>query len=508
MKQTLAYDKISKQFRCDVGKPPRRFYLGGDTETASRRKLALVAFWDQSATAGWTENNVKIAKAIAKDSTLAVTQVSHESDEDYQDRLVRLIERTGGSVKIQPTATIEDWYAVQAENDKRRIEELEGRLKQLAGPAAVEGLTITVRVAIDAYVKHRSETQIDPDTGGPTEHSKTQGNVLRFAARLVEPDLRLTELTFTRLHTWCSSIAARPLSKKTGRPISRATVGNALKAIRAFVRWAGRNYGWQRPDEWKEATLVKVRPTKDERRDDLAKIGKHYTLEEVGVLWRHAIASERMLLLLALNFGGAQAEIIRLMAEDVAGEETAALRGKTGVLGRWLVWPETRALAATEFAKVPRNRQAISNKWCQLLDRIRRDRPDFKLLSFKWLRKTGSSFIRKIAGGEIASLYISHGQSPSTADDLLDIYAAADWTKVVDALAAFREQLLPHLVAEAPPARTYIPLGTIDTIRQMWIAGKSPDEIIEATGKSRATCYRYRPDPNVPSRSQADGAVG
>jgi hypothetical protein len=150
-------------------------------------------------------------------------------------------------------------------------------------------------------------------------------------------------------------------------------------------------------------------------------------------------------------------------------------------------------LANKEWKKLPRRRQGIATKWTQLLDRVSQSHPDFKRLSFKWVRKTGSSIIREIADGEISSLYISHGKGATTSDQLLNVYADQRWVKLGEALEKFHQQLVPALRCEAPPQRVYIPLTVIDTIKRMWDEGMKPEAIAKKTGKSRATVYRYRP---------------
>lgn len=238
--------------------------------------------------------------------------------------------------------------------------------------------------------------------------------------------------------------------------------------------------------------MVTVRRTADERLKAKANIARHYTIEELATLWKYALPSERMLICLGLNFGFVYSEIRTVTADDLQQTETVALRGKTEVLGRWPVWQETRTLAKTEFDKIPAKRQDIANRWTRLLDRVTKDLPTFKRLSFKWIRKSGSSFIRKMGDGELASLYISHGEGSSTDDDLLEIYATARWDDLANVLNRFHEALQPMFTQQTTTARTYIPLTKIDRIRQLWADGVKPEEIATLTGTSRATAYRYR----------------
>ncbi|MEI8195050.1 MAG: hypothetical protein WCI73_03995 [Phycisphaerae bacterium] len=384
---------------------------------------------------------------------------------------------------------------VVAENQTllQRIAQLEAKVKQTLGQGAVEGADVTVIAALDAYNAYRLVTEIDPDTRLPTEHARTGTNVIKLVQRIIAEDMRLSALSYLEIEKWCKAITARPLSKKTGKPIKRATVRNCLKCIRQFIKWASRNYGWTKPVEWHDATLVMMRRTTEERREVIVRVAAHYTLDEIGTLWRYALPIERFLILLGLNFGAAQSEVLGLLLEDVAQPETVALRSKTGNIGKWIVWEETRQLAPTQFAHLPRSRQNIANKWKQLLDRVTKAQPGFKKLSFKWLRKTGSSYIRKLAGQETSSLYLSHGESSDSEDTQLAVYAAADWDRLNEALVNFRGLLLPHISADGIATKTYIPISKIDQIKAGWQDGKTAIQIAAELGVRRATVYRWKP---------------
>lgn len=133
----------------------------------------------------------------------------------------------------------------------------------------------------------------------------------------------------------------------------------------------------------------------------------------------------------------------------------------------------------------------IATAWGRLLDRVQKDHPDFRRLNFNKLRKTSSRFIRQIAGGEVASIFLAHGQA--TDDALLELYAARDFAQVFAAQAKWRDVLKPIFENVTTDTRTVIPLGKIDRIRELWRSDLKPEEIARQTGTSRATVYRYRP---------------
>lgn len=488
MKKTLSFDRLSGQFKVDLGTPPKRFYLGSDATAAQDRKLALVRFWSncERNTKGWDDKTLAGAKAIAKGETIWVQPAT--TTEEQIAAAAEPFEGTGADVRLP--YTVANQYQILLEQALMRNEQLEKLIRDRLGDGAVEGPSIGVHAALDAYHEYRKKTEIDVDTGKPTDHVMSEGNYCRMLKRLIE-DVPLSKLSYVELHRWCKAVAARPLQKKTGKPIKYSTVRNALKTIRLFVKWTSRNYQWKRPEEWHEATMVALRQTADERIETKQAISKFYTCEDIGTIWKYARGLDRLLILCGINFGYAQSEILNMMPEDIAGETTCAIRGKSSVLGVWPVWEETRQYAQY-FSNVPSTAQGISNTWNKLIARVQKNEPEFRRLSFKWLRKSGSSLVRKIGGGEISSLYLSHGKGSATADELLSVYADTDWKAVSDAVNKLRAQLVPHLGAEVMLGKPHIARSLIDTIRDMWAAGSTYKEICKATGMSRDTVYKYR----------------
>lgn len=497
MKKTLNFDSRAGQFKTEVG--GKKFYLGVDAAAAQDRKVKLVEFFSRTGewTGEWNEEMHATAKVIAKGGSVQIRRGT-DTDAEYLRREADVMGRYGNTVTLLPAITEADYHRATELCLQERIDQLEKLVAEKLGGGAVVGSKVSIHEALEEWHANRMATEIDPDTGKPTEHVAVGNrNTINLVKRYIEP-IPLSALNHSTLAHWCKVIANRPVSIKTGKPIKRATVSNCLKLIRQWVKWASHYYGWRKPEDWHEATLVIVRRTKEERRDAIGIVNKYFTPEEVGTLWSFALPSERMLILLGLNFGYAQSEILNMIPADVAGEEVAAIRGKSDAIGRWTVWPETRELAKTEFGRIPKKRQDIANRWQNLITRVRRDQPGFKKdapTSFKWMRKSGSSLIRKVADGETSSIYLSHGEAAATDDDILDVYAAIDWDKVIVALKKLREVLLPHIQAEAVTARSYIPRTKIDQIRAAWAEGLRAEEIVEKIDVSRATAYRYKSPP-------------
>lgn len=147
-----------------------------------------------------------------------------------------------------------------------------------------------------------------------------------------------------------------------------------------------------------------------------------------------------------------------------------------------------------ERARKNNTNQQVPARWNVLTERIRKDHPKFRRLSYGKLRKTAASLIRQFAGGEVAGVFLAHRQ-PVESDDLLEIYANRPFGKVFDALRRVGEYLQPMFDA-APPAPFFeaavssslnISLGTVKEIKRLRAKGVGPTEIARRLGASRMT---------------------
>jgi hypothetical protein len=103
------------------------------------------------------------------------------------------------------------------------------------------------------------------------------------------------------------------------------------------------------------------------------------------------------------------------------------------------------------------NNQKIRNSWNRLMKRVRQetDNSDFPRLSFGKLRKTAASWIRRVGGGEIASIFITHGKA--TGDSLLDVYAERQFPKLFKCQKRIWEKLKGVLTGEFPEPKPHKP---------------------------------------------------
>lgn len=137
----------------------------------------------------------------------------------------------------------------------------------------------------------------------------------------------------------------------------------------------------------------------------------------------------------------------------------------------------------------------VPNTFTRLKKRIRDDENEINDLPFKCFRKTAGDLIRRFSDGEIAGVFLLHGQ-PVKTDRLSDVYTNRPFGKVYDAIRRVEEYLQP-VFAEATHDPTsdqpqaYTSRRSIDRIAEMKRNGASIRDIAVATGKSRMTVHRH-----------------
>ncbi len=186
-----------------------------------------------------------------------------------------------------------------------------------------------------------------------------------------------------------------------------------LRYLRLLLTWAADQDRVKLPNGWQRALTPP--PTRAVRVDvftavDVAKIIQHGTDDRL-----------RLWVLLALNCGFTAADLCELRPGDVVREDGHVLvrrvRGKTGVLGCWRLWPLTAALLeqhmTSDGLRTADGRKLIDyttrkkqDLVCRAFGRLQRQ---LELrLSFKALRKTGATMVAAEAGDDVASMYLAH----------------------------------------------------------------------------------------------------
>ncbi len=134
----------------------------------------------------------------------------------------------------------------------------------------------------------------------------------------------------------------RPISGRTGKPISLEFLTNVLQTVHMLFDWLERTDRWMAPRHWKTYLLLERHERQRLLTPEERKTKRHpkptFTLDELKVLWKLSTPGTRMFLLMGLNFGWTQKEIATMRRDDIVetnGEMYIEnFRNKTNVEGR------------------------------------------------------------------------------------------------------------------------------------------------------------------------------
>jgi len=431
---------------------------------------------------------------------------------------------------------------------------VEGEQKRIPLPLAnaAPHASALLHQSLDKYIEHIQKTDLEPTPEGPQltafGHLKVE-QARRLKSR--QPDRPLSTLDLQGcqelLDYWRMRPLTEPRSKRPSKPMETRYCENHIAELNRFFRWLhkSKSFDWRKPEDFDELE-TRVKDLPDERTNINFLNVEVFSLDELAILNKYATPLERLLLLLGLNCGfkGAEQGTLRFdhlfldrphphaaMIGDVArfdlGPEDRFIlysRNKSKVYGEFLLWQqtldglrwavarqkricarqkiETSQLLLTEegipfFRRTEskKNRsQIFGNKWSGLIERIRKDHPEFPRYSFTTLRDTAADRIRHIAGGEVASVFLLHGK-PVTKDNLLDLYTNRPFGEVFKALRQLEQDLKPVFDA-APndpwesPMQQYTTLSTREKMMELHRQGVKAPEIAKRFGKSPMTVYR------------------
>ena len=414
--------------------------------------------------------------------------------------------------------------------------------------------------ALDTYCKWIEKEYVAPaeNGDGPTLTDWGRGQ-LRNIRRLKErhPDIPLAELNQDAVNEMVRLWRQRPTVKGKSNPMKPKSVKHHIKQIFAFLNWLHENkaFDWElnfdlsrirrKVEETRQETVARYTPIQ----------AQVYTLDELRILNQYATAIERFALMLGLNCAAGNSEIAGLLLREIylreahphadflrfaSSEQDCFIKGprpKTGVYGEFLLWQET--VRAVEWAIVRRQKQTritqgpqkgvditptpdshlflteqgypltrqtsggnriqrIPNIWDGLLRRVRKDHPDFRKLSFGKLRKTAGDLVKHFSNGEVAGVFLRHGNVVKT-DDLLDLYTNRSFGKLFRALREVEKHLQPMF--DAAPEDPFpekrkkggpnITLGQIRRIRSLRKQGFKVKKIAELVGVTTQTVHRH-----------------
>jgi hypothetical protein len=399
----------------------------------------------------------------------------------------------------------------------------------------------TLYAALDAYSGWVSSKHVGLD-GRVTQWGEAQARQVSFLKRHL-PDGPLGGLDAGRVDELLGVLRLRPVGEGK-KPVSVSWARNCIKQLRHFLRWLNKRpeFGWKRPADLELETIrVPLTPAEKSARARPTQV-QTYTAAELETLYRYATPFQRLLMLLALNCGFGRAEVASLDAEEVflrqrhprGGEVGWAggdgdswvfrVRHKSEVYGEWLLWPAT--VAAIDWWLRRRGEVAaeggvttllvtrtggrydaptkgnhpnfqIPNSWLRLTGRVRKDDPGFRRLSFNKLRKTAGNLVRESAGGEVAAVFLCHG-NPVKSDGLLDAYTNRPFSRVFEALSRVGEALAPLWAGVADPfpegltkGGPIISPGKVRRIQTMKRQGYKTAFIAKELGVSVGTVRRW-----------------
>jgi integrase len=522
VKEKLTRDATG-QYRRDLGWKPtdrgyaqHRFYLGRDLKRAKRIVRRLEVLWEQ-VVARW-EQVKGSERPVWDEATLAMAKGIVDEAKEIRVPLPLLMPGEDKTLSIENFALwlsnlVRDFPGLNLTLDDERLrqnianlrstyEEKAGRLQ----PVYKSGQTL--HEALDAYKAWLHGRHLTPPEPGREQRTSQtgvkQGERVERLKQHVQ-DMPLSEFGLKQIEDVVAYWAKRPVSTQ-GKPFSPITCKHQIRLWKHFTLWLHKEptFDWRRPADlvWDRVSIlehpheVAARATPDQV--------DTYSKEELKTLWEYSTDTTRVLMALALNCGFGIGEIGTLTRSEVQGEYIKRIRWKSKVYGEWRLWPVTQELLATlppnetkwllvtrrgtpliEPTKSNFRGAYIPNRWATLLRRIREDHPDFRRLSFNKLRKTAGNLIRQFADGEVAGVFLCHGQAVRT-DDLADVYTNRPFDKVFKAQQQVWDHLKDIFVGEVI-ADNKISVGTIKKIKELHRKGLPVSEIAKQCGVAEST---------------------
>lgn len=399
----------------------------------------------------------------------------------------------------------------------------------------------TFHEALAAYEEKRRTDFTEPD--GTFDGSGHHFLGIIKAVQERRADFQLAELDFRKCQEefdyWCDRPEDRRKNKE-GNYLTRKTCQNYVGELGRFFEWLHLTgeFGWRKPEDF-ASLKKKVRTLKTDRRSIQEMEIKTFSMDDLKLLYKHAIPFERLLITWCLNCAHGAAEIGRVEWDDIFLHqehpwkaqglklETSEddcwcgfTRPKSDVLGWWLLWPETvqllewwRGECKKNLRREPRSNERIlltqtgaplyrdesrnaqssfSNAWRRLRQRIKSQDPEANTpdLPFGTLRNQMPDWL----GGEqanalVASVALCHG-IPHKGDKLLyRHYANRPWASLFQSQREFRHHLRPMFEVVSDPLAEPDPTG--DKVRSLWMAGvRNARKIADCLEVSEATIHR------------------
>jgi len=488
-----------------------KFRFACTLKDAQRREQKIVELWEgiEATSFGseprWCETTIDIAKQIAAGKVPIQVRKDRDEDEVTYVKRVHELRKRFPSIAILPEMKYShafglrllEWIDDRAEAAQQSLEDEHEQNAQslwshMEGGGKEHGPSL--HQAMDDYVTWLKQEYQDGD-----QHVTPWG---RTKIKQVETlksrhdDISLASMDHEAVGGMFRFWRQRPTRKGSTEPIAKKSAEHYVAALKDFFRWLHINprYTWRKPEGFDDIR-TRVRTLHNEQRRQVSRRDV-FTLDELVLLNHYAMPLERLLLLLGINCGFGRAEIATLLVGEVhlrkphkerfqgilgfdfSSDDSFIKRHrrKTGVYGEHLLFPQT--VEAVEWAlkrrrRQPRFRQTarllltdkaepydkltkggnpnqrVPNMFSRLIRRVRDDGNDIRSLSFGKLRKTAGDLVRQFADGEVAGVFLLHGQ-PVNADNLLDVYTSRPFGKVFAAIRQVQDHLQPMFKAAGP----------------------------------------------------------
>lgn len=345
---------------------------------------------------------------------------------------------------------------------------------------------------------HQAMDLYNADYKASSTRSASTKNVAKWWIEILKkdiPNVPLSSVGAIEIQSYINHYASLPMGVKTQKPISPDTADNLIKMIKRVFDWCDLMDIWRAPRRFSD--LFNVNPKKN----IAGKTNPIFDIFELKALHDGANESQKLYLLLMLNCCFTSIDISTLRynrtrslsknPDDYSAGETlvfpsdefsfsmmdkekddsdiyldwyiAGKRTKTNVFGIFPLWKETACLLAKRMKATPRNianlamlsesgtslvhsakdliegsrTDAIGLSMRRLIRAANKSENGCRLLKAKSLRKTGSQFIRDIAGLEVSQIALRQtGRSVAER-----FYNNANFDKLEQAIHKMRESL-------------------------------------------------------------------
>lgn len=528
----------------------QKFRLGNNKAVARKRmSLIQLLFQSQSEAArfyggGWVPEFLANAKLVAKGKKATLPRLKlfvndsdfiQQSPETYAKLLLALNKHEVLFEAESPQHLSEAVSAISNRQKKDRI--LKSKLadtnpdKNPTGQVLCEAFTAYKAHVKAKYVDERNE--ITQWGKKKIDYVNSIIHYVKSSQGKSDSDFNVLEVDLADLTLECcqrvvDTFRNRPLSrrsKETERLKPKSTSG-LMKELNEFWEWLDLSdqWQWERPRKFSKLNTKIAELSHDEAFEEKNKREKwNITDEEIRILFNTCTPVERVILLLGLNcaFGAAEIGCLRKGFIKFETNEIDGIRFKTLVDSRHKLWPETSKALKWELARretLPQleehseivflsNRglplwkktksgnasNGIARRWNSLMKRVRKDHPEFRVISFGKLRKTAAIRVLELADATTASLILAHGVPSS--DKLLKNYISIPWQDLYDAQLAYGDAIRPLITTDFDPfmerPKTYVGVEKRDRAVSLRDSGMPATAIAKELGLNVATVYRY-----------------